>query len=213
MANKHHVIIKGNKEGLVFQLDDDCPFEDLLNELKYKMEKTHHNILTGPLVHVFVKLGQRKVTPEEKEAIRSILAEKGNLLIQSIETDEEAAKPVFPPHEPVKIIKTIVRSGQVLHSDNSIMLLGDVNPGGMITSAGSIYIMGSLRGMAHAGIEGDERVIIAASHLLPTQLRIAHIVSRPPDEWGMGESFMEFAYIRNGVMQIDKIQHLHRLFP
>jgi len=67
--------------------------------------------------------------------------------------------------------------------------------------------------MAHAGCEGNDKAIIAASHMRPTQLRIAGVISRPPDEWGVGETYMEFAYINNGVMEIDKIQHLHRIRP
>ncbi len=59
-----------------------------------------------------------------------------------------------------------------------------MNPGGTILSTGSIYVMGSLKGMAHAGRDGDESAVIAASLLKPTQLRIANIISRPPDEWG-----------------------------
>lgn len=73
--------------------------------------------------------------------------------------------------------------------------------------------MGSLRGMAHAGIDGDDKAIIAASHMRPTQLRIAGIISRSPDEWGIEEAFMEFAYVKDGKMEIDKLHQLHRLWP
>jgi len=212
-AVKHRVTIKGVKDGLLFLLDDDCPFGELLEELKHKLEKTHNKILTGPIIHVYVKLGKRKTAPEEKDAIREIIASRGNLLIQAIESEADALEPKLPSQGDLQIVKTIVRSGQVLHIEGSVMLLGDVNPGGTITATGNIYIMGSLRGMAHAGLEGDEKAIIAASHLRPTQLRIAGVISRPPDEWGTGEAFMEFAYIRSGAMEIDKVQHLHRIIP
>lgn len=212
-AVKHRITIKGVKDGLLFLLDDECPFGELLEELKHKLEKTHHKILTGPIIHVYVKLGKRRVEPGQKEEIREIIASRGNLLIQSIEAEAEAEAAGLPGGDSVRIVKAIIRSGQVMHVDGSVMLLGDVNPGGTITANGHIYIMGSLRGMAHAGLGGDEKSIIAASHMRPTQLRIAGVISRPPDEWGTGEAFMEFAYIRNGAMEIDKIQHLHRIFP
>ncbi|MNY62125.1 Septum site-determining protein MinC [compost metagenome] len=73
--------------------------------------------------------------------------------------------------------------------------------------------MGSLRGMAHAGLDGDEKAIIAASHMRPTQLRIAGVISRSPDEWGIEEAFMEFAYVKEGKMEIDKLHQLHRIWP
>lgn len=216
MANStanHHVMIKGVKDGLVFLLDDACEWEIVLQELKHKLEKTHQQILTGPIIHVHVKLGNRVIDEQEKEQIHSIISQKDNLLIQSIESQgpqtdgtEEAAKQI-------KAIKGMVRSGQTLHHEGNLLFLGDINPGGTIVCTGNIYIMGSLRGMAHAGVNGDEKAIIAASHLRPTQLRIAGIISRPPDEWGIDEAFMEFAYIKDGKMEIDKLGHMHRLWP
>jgi septum site-determining protein MinC len=109
------------------------------------------------------------------------------------------------------LMSGILRSGQVLHHDGNLLYLGDVNPGGTITCSGDIYILGSLRGMAHAGVDGNEEAIIAASLMSPTQLRIADIISRPPDEWETRESSMEFAYLTNGAMQIDKIHNLVKL--
>lgn len=209
-ADKHHVTIKGTKDGLVFRLDDSCEWDVLLEELRHKLEKTHQQILTGPIIHVHVKLGERVVGDEEKDRIRSIIGTKGNLLIQSIES-EAAAEPEGDPG--LKLLKGIVRSGQTLRHEGHLLFMGDVNPGGTIECTGSIYVMGSLRGMAHAGFDGDEGAIIAASYLRPTQLRIAGIISRPPDEWGIEDAYMEFAYVQNGRMEIDKLQHLARIRP
>jgi septum site-determining protein MinC len=210
-AAKHHVMIKGVKDGLVFLLDDNCLFEEIIQELHHKLEKTHQKILTGPIIHVHVKLGKRAVSNEQKDEIRSIIGQKGNLLIQSIESQAVDPLTILSNTCDVKLIKGIVRSGQTLVKEGNILFLGDVNPGGELISSGSIYVMGSLRGMAHAGVDGDDKAIIAASHLRPTQLRISTIFSRPPDEWGVNEAFMEFAYVKDGKMEIDKIHHLHRL--
>jgi septum site-determining protein MinC len=110
-------------------------------------------------------------------------------------------------------MKGMIRSGQVVNYEGSVMLLGDINPGGTLTATGDIFVMGALRGTAHAGAKGDKEAIIAASQLCPTQLRIAEVISRPPDEWVVGSLYMEFAYVRNDAMEIEKIQHLHRLRP
>lgn len=72
---------------------------------------------------------------------------------------------------------------------------------------------GCSAGMAHAGIKGNENSIIAASYLSPTQLRIAETISRPPDEWENRETSMEFAFLREGKMQIDKIINMTRVRP
>lgn len=210
-AVKHHVTIKGVKDGLVFLLDDTCEFDEVMKELQHKLEKTHQKILTGPIIHVYIKLGTRQASEEDKERIRSVIGQKGNLLIQSIESTVEDPDLVLTHMTDVKLLKGMVRSGQTLTEEGNILFLGDINPGGTIVSSGSIYIMGSLRGMAHAGVDGDETAVIAASYLRPTQLRIASIISRPPDEWGINEAFMEYAYIKEGRMEIDKIHQLHKL--
>ncbi|WP_281889050.1 septum site-determining protein MinC [Paenibacillus sp. YYML68] len=213
-AAKHRVTIKGVKDGLVFLLDDECEFSQVLEELHHKLEKTHQQILTGPIIHVHVKLGKRAISTEEKEQVRRIIGQKGNLLIQSMESSDPTFEKADSDSQEVKVVKGIVRSGQTLAHEGSLLFLGDVNPGGTIISTGSIYIMGALRGMAHAGSDGDEQAIIAASCLRPTQLRIAGVISRPPDEWELGEAFdayMEYAYVKDGKMEIDKVHHMHKL--
>jgi len=207
------VNIKGIKEGLLFVLDDAAPLEDVLAELIHKLETTHSQFLNGPIVHVYVRTGKRQPTDDVKEAVKDAFSFRGNLLVQSILGDpaEPSSLPAFPSS--MKTISGIVRSGQTLHHDGDVLLIGDVNPGGTITSTGHILVLGSLRGLAHAGIDGNEDAVIAASHLRPTQLRIAGVVSRPPDEWGFEEAVMEFAYLRSGTMEIDKINQLHRIRP
>ncbi|TBL81628.1 septum site-determining protein MinC [Paenibacillus thalictri] len=211
-AVRHHVTIKGVKDGLVFLLDDACELSEVLGELQHKLEKTHEKILTGPIIHVHVKLGKRAASDEDKEQIRGIIGQKGNLLIQSIESDPPEI-PLAAPGENLSLLGGIVRSGQTINHNGDLLYMGDINPGGTIVCTGSVYIMGSLRGMVHAGVDGDEQAVIAASHLQPTQLRIATIISRPPDEWGTSDTFMEFAYIKDGQMKIDKVHQFHRMFP
>ena len=55
--------------------------------------------------------------------------------------------------------------------------------------------------------------VIAASYMRPTQLRIADVVSRPPDEWDISDAQMEFAYLVDGVMKIDRISQFCHVRP
>lgn len=210
-VKSNHVTIKGIKDGLVFLLDDRCEFESLLEELRYKLEYSHQNILTGPIIHVDVKLGTRMITEEQKEMILDILKQRGNLLVRSVESPTLDGDKVAEGS--LMTMSGIVRSGQVLHHEGNLLLLGDVNPGGTITCTGDIFILGALRGMAHAGVNGNVDAVIAASYMSPTQLRIAETISRPPDEWENRETSMEFACLRDGKMQIDKITSITRVRP
>jgi septum site-determining protein MinC len=73
-----------------------------------------------------------------------------------------------------------LRSGQVLQRNESIVVIGDANPGSRIISAGDILVWGRLRGVVHAGAEGNQQAIVTALDLEPVQLRIAHCVATEP---------------------------------
>ncbi|WP_123041291.1 septum site-determining protein MinC [Cohnella candidum] len=209
MAGKSLITIKGVKEGLVFLLDDQSPFEQLLEELEAKLDK-HEQQFTGPIVHVFLKLGSRQLGEEDKEKLRSALKRQGNLLVQSIESDPVPPDPDEADRPVLHTMTGIVRSGQTVEYEGHLLLMGDVNPGGTLRCTGDIYVLGALRGTAHAGSEGNENAIIAASLMKPTQLRIADVISRPPDEWTSSEPWMEYAFLRDGAMAIDKMSSLGR---
>ncbi len=81
--------------------------------------------------------------------------------------------------EPLYLQKTI-RSGIEVRHPGTLIVLGDVNPGGSVIAAGDIIIWGCLRGLAHAGASGDRQRRIMALAMKPTQLRIANVVARAP---------------------------------
>jgi septum site-determining protein MinC len=210
---KNIVTIKGTKDGLVFLMNDTCSLQELFEELKEKIEHSHQQILSGPLIQITIKLGNRYVTEEQEKELRNIIKLKSNLVVKNIDssviTKEQALLDKLS--SAIRVETGTIRSGQELRHTGDLLFLGDINPGGGVYSTGSIYVMGALRGLAHAGCEGNEQAIIAASELRPTQLRIAGIISRPPDEWMDASNEMEFAYIQDGQMSIDKINQVHKI--
>ncbi len=74
-----------------------------------------------------------------------------------------------------------LRAGDHLQGEGSVLLLGDVNPGARISAAGDVLVWGRLRGVAHAGINGNRDARIVALQLRPLQLRIADVVARGPE--------------------------------
>ncbi|QRG70523.1 septum site-determining protein MinC [Brevibacillus choshinensis] len=212
---KSKVTIKGTKEGLVFFMDDTCSFDELLADVREKIEHSHQQILSGPLIRVSIKLGKRYCSPEQQEQLTQIIRQKGNLVIHTVEADvitrEEAFAERLKSH--FSVVVNTVRSGQVLEYDGDLLLLGDVNPGGIVRSTGNIYVLGHLRGYVHAGISGDSQVIIAAAVMSPTQLRIADVISKPGEEWTNHSGGTEFAYLDEGTMLVAKMNYLSRIRP
>ena len=210
-AKKRLVTIKGVKDGLVFLMDDKCEFDSLLQELRDKMAGSRQKLFEGVHILAQVRLGNRYLDDKQQKQLREIIESKKNIKIRSFESNVVPKTMLEDDTGKLKKVQTIVRSGQTVHHDGDLLLFGDVNPGGIVTSTGDIYIMGSLRGMAHAGIDGNESSIVVASHMKPTQLRIAGVISRSPDEWGMEDVYMEFAYLVDGMMQIDKIANIGKV--
>lgn len=78
-------------------------------------------------------------------------------------------------------LETTIRSGREIRHPGNVVIIGDLNPGGTVIAQGDIVIWGILRGIAHAGAEGNRGARIMALKMNPTQLRIADLVARAPD--------------------------------
>ena len=74
-----------------------------------------------------------------------------------------------------------LRSGQVIESDSSIVILGDVNPGAKVVSSGNVVVLGALKGTVYAGVTGNESSFVVALEMSPMQIRIGDIIARCSD--------------------------------
>ncbi|MBP0016940.1 MAG: septum site-determining protein MinC [Cyanobacteria bacterium SBLK] len=81
---------------------------------------------------------------------------------------------------PPLYIKSTARSGSEIQHPGTIVVLGDANPGSILIAAGDILVLGRLRGIAHAGSQGNRACQILALQMEATQLRIADAIARPP---------------------------------
>lgn len=107
--------------------------------------------------------------------------------------------------DPTLLVRRTLRSGQRVRYFGNVVVLGDVNPGAEITAGGDIIVMGWLRGLAHAGAGGNDRAMVSAFRLNPTQLRIGQYIGRAPDQGDAAlPDIPEFAEVRDGHLVIDR---------
>jgi septum site-determining protein MinC len=99
-------------------------------------------------------------------------------------------------------LRRTVRSGQAIHHHSNVVVLGDVNPGAEIIAGGDIIVWGTLRGMVHAGYPDNDQALVCALQLAPVQLRIAHLLSRPPEGFE-AQPRPEIAAIRQGQIIVE----------
>ncbi len=171
-----------------------------------------------PFATVHLNARDRLLDARQLQAIADALSEV-SLQLQLVETSrrqtavaaatagysliqQSTIAPIVPPPsdpqlaavvEPMYLQMT-VRSGMDIRHEGSVIIMGDVNPGGEIFAAGDIIIWGRLRGIAHAGYPNNPNCLIMALQMEPTQLRIADRVARAP-ETPPPQSEPEIAYV------------------
>ncbi|WP_124219167.1 septum site-determining protein MinC [Aquisalibacillus elongatus] len=208
----HFVTMKGTNHGIVVYLDDQCSFEQVLQELE---EKLTSNTSSGN-TEISIHSQYRYLTETQRQEIEEIIKHYNHLSIKSIDSyvmTREEAHDLFEKSTVKTVMKTI-RSGQIHSVKGDALIIGDVNPGGTVEATGNIFVLGKLRGIAHAGIEGDVQCIVAASFMHPNQIRIANKISRAPD-YDVEGSPREFAYVNPTTEQIElnQMQHLQKIRP
>ena len=75
-----------------------------------------------------------------------------------------------------------VRSGDRISSNGNLCIIGDVNPGAIVSAKKNIYVWGKLLGIAFAGKNGNKNASIASLYLKPLQLRIADVIAIGPKD-------------------------------
>ncbi|NJL66869.1 MAG: septum site-determining protein MinC [Oscillatoriales cyanobacterium RU_3_3] len=95
--------------------------------------------------------------------------------------------------EPLYLQMT-VRSGAEIRHPGTVIVFGDVNPGGSVIAGGDILVWGRLRGTVHAGAGGNVKSAIVALQMEPMLIRIAKYVARGP-ETSPAQFYPEVAYV------------------
>ncbi len=212
------VKIKGTSLGLQLSFAPEASFEDVRENLRKKLESGTTFFLRGTLVLIprDVFMGS------ERDELQRLFHDYGLICrTQKPESKPEEKRemqpaaqpePVQPSSQPEElkpqemvVINRTLRGGQEIRTKSSVLVCGNVNPGAQIIAGGSIDIRGTCRGLVHAGAYGDSTAFIIADHLMPTQIRIANLIARSPDEMEKNDR-AERASIKDGQIVIEPIE-------
>lgn len=178
--NRNSVMIKSSKYGLIVILDDKKPFQELLLDVEEKFREAANFFKNAKMAVTF--RGRILNKAQEKEVVDAIVNNSGIHILCIVDEDEvtqEHYRRILDSalEEQARdsgfFYKGTLRAGQVLESETSIVILGDVNPGANVVSKGSVIVLGSCRGTIYAGATGDRSCFVAALVLKPLQIRIA----------------------------------------
>ena len=190
------VIIKSNKYGINLVLDPDINFDELLSAIIGKFEESEKFFKNAKMA---ISFEGRKLSAEEEQKIIDAISEHTSIeILCVIDNDEEhtekTKQQIDAHYEAVQreyakamssqgeFYRGTLRSGQVLESEASITIIGDVNPGAKVVSGGNIVVRGALKGNAQAGIYGNSDCFILALEMDPIQIQIGDLIAKSPDK-------------------------------
>ncbi len=218
---ENNISFKATANGLILIMREEDDFDSIYEHVARKLESSGRFFKGASLA---VKYRGKKLNPDEEQKIIKLISEKADAEIQSFEEDSSVNEP-----EPEEIDKSrekpklrlmhfkgleegmtrfyrgTVRSGQLVSFEGNLVVIGDVNPGGEVIATGNVVVMGSLRGMVHAGADGNKEAVVAALSLQPTQLRIADVITRPPDTKETRQGLIpELAFVKDELVYIER---------
>jgi len=201
------ITVKGmTVPALLVKLDENMSVEDNIAQIKDKLSGDFFKGSLAVLDYEGTKISQEDIKKIE-EAIRNtntkLLGHKPSLKLDKL--PKTAAPEEKQDVKTLRLINKNMRSGQNVEHEGDVLVIGDVNPGSYITASGNIIVMGTLRGIVHAGAGGDDGAIVIALKLRPQQLRIARWIARSPDE-SEDPEYPEKAYVKNNQIFIEKIR-------
>ena len=211
---KSYVHIKGTKDGLVLRLDDQCAYSEVVEELERKVSESG---IDGK-VEVQLHLGNRYCTEQQKQQLTNVVQNTGKMRVSKVHSDvlttEESNQKFL--QQRCEIYTGIIRSGQIVRSTGDIVIVGDVNPNGRIEAGGNIYVLGKLKGIAHAGVEGNKEALITAAFFAPTHVLIADQTQTMSNEQQFVMKHREqlCAYLNSyGQISYSHVQDIRKLRP
>lgn len=224
MGGEESVTFKGTRHGIALVLQAEAEFSAVLAELREKLAKAG-DFFAGAAVTVTVG---RPLAPAEATDLIQVLCVEHGLRLAGVANPaappapaghaalaearriapagrRSPSRPEDPKQEETLLVRRTVRSGQRITFDGNVVILGDLNPGGEVVASGDIIVLGTLRGTAHAGASGNTAAVVTALRLIPTQLRIAHLITRAPDGKVTAPGTPETARIKDEAVVVQEL--------
>lgn len=174
------VMIKSCRHGLIVQMDPEASYTEIIEELTAKFTESAKFFEGATMAITFE--GRVLTKPQEQEIIE-LISETAQINIVCIFDTREETERLYQrvversledlPRKEGQFYRGTLKKRQVLESEKSIIILGDVDFGATVVSKGNIVVLGTIRGSVHAGAAGNKKAFVVALSMKPQMLRIA----------------------------------------
>ncbi len=192
MIVKNPVVIKSFPSGLVLHLDPELPFDELLLDIEEKFRESSSFFKDARMA---LSIKGRSLSDEEERQVLDAIAMNSALRIICLVGEDEATNQNFVKaieqvdyragrslSEEGQFYRGTLKNGQVLETETSIVVLGDVYPGSAIISARDIIVLGGLYGKAYAGGNGNPEHFVVALEMSPERLLVGDFKYKAKDK-------------------------------
>ena len=215
---KQSVIIKSFPNGIVLHLSEADTFEEILQETAIRFRESRDFFKDAKMA---LSIKGRKLTEEEENTLLNIISENSDIHILCLVSDDEDTNRMFIKaisetdfsedgngNSAGQFYKGTLKNGEVLETEYSIVILGDVYPGSAIISARDIIVLGGLYGEAYAGGNGSDGHYVAALEMSPEKLKIGDFKyhAKEKSKWGIKPKVQpKIAYVKNKKIVMDSL--------
>lgn len=176
----NNIKISQRAEEIVLNVNIIAEMHEIVEELESKIPKLKDFYQSS---RIPIRVTGKLFSENEIETIKRIIQDEIDVEVKFDDVSDllglHAIKKTFQTNTEIsetKYIQNSVRSGQREEYSGSLVIIGDVNAGGEVIAGGNVTITGALRGVAHAGANGNMLAIIAANSIDVTQIRIGNLV-------------------------------------
>lgn len=206
---KESVLIKGNKYGLTIILDEQATLDNIKENLVKKVTDARKFFKDAKVAITFTG---RELSDDEQQELITIITSNSDMEVICIMEEHKQHPKTDQVREEVDpsglavFHRGTLRSGQELDIKNSVVIIGDVNPGAKVTAEGNVIVLGSLKGTVVAKACNGKSPFVVALTMDPMQLRIGDIIGRSPDQDIVeGDGRTQIAYVEEGRICIEPL--------
>ncbi len=213
---KDAVLIKSFQSGIALILNEEASMEQILEEIAFKFSEGKNFFGKAS---VALSLEGKDLSGEEELQILETIKKNSKINIVCLVGHDDRTNQNFlkalqhmenrlTPSDEGYFYKGTLKNRQVLETENSIVVLGDVYPGCAVISAGNIIILGGLYGEAYAGGTGQDGYVVALE-MEPERLKIGDFKYKPNDKqskWGIRPKVQpKIAHVKNNKIVFDPL--------
>lgn len=215
---KNPVIIKSFPNGIVLYLDPNIPFEELLIGISDKFLESGGFFKDARMA---LSIKGRTLSETEERQVVDAITEHSELKILCLIGEDDSTNQSFVKalqqtdsqsrdslSSDGQFYRGTLKNGQVLETESSIVILGDVYPGSAIISTRDIIVLGGLFGEAYAGGNGSASHYIAALEMAPEKLKIGDFKyhAKEKSKWSVKPKIApKIAYVKEDKVVMDSL--------